>query len=228
MKNAILVLLILLGSMIQAQVYYEAIGESMKEKSNYDVTVTDLYGNFRQYEVQIENLNPSTKVYTGNTYTEGYGTDGYGNFGEIALQAARLARQQKQVNQNDIYSRRIRYLEFELRSALNVIKNQSHYINILKTNSELEQMLADKQIEILQMQIESGNQLEKTYTFPDRYTPIYTTPSSTSKKIFPYKGEKFKIIGMKGYGSNELWRKIKYKNQEYFVRKRELNLIINK
>ena len=72
MKNTILVLSILLSSMIQAQVYYQAIGESMKEKSNYDVTVTDLYGNYSQYKVQIENLNPSTKVYTGNTYTEGW------------------------------------------------------------------------------------------------------------------------------------------------------------
>lgn len=153
MKNTILVLSILLSSMIQAQVYYQAIGESMKEKSNYDVTVTDLYGNYNQYQVQIENLNPSTKVYTGNTYTEGYGTDGYGDFGDIALQAARVARRQKQANQNDFYSKRIRYLEFELRSALNVIKNQSYYINILKTNSELEQMLADKQIEILKMEI---------------------------------------------------------------------------
>ena len=228
MKNTILVLSILLSSMIQAQVYYQAIGESMKEKSNYDVTVTDLYGNYNQYQVQIENLNPSTKVYTGNTYTEGYGSDGYGDFGDIALQAARVARQQKQANQNDNYSKRIRYLEFELRSALNVIKNQSHYINILNTNSELEQMLADKQIEILQMQIEAGNQLEKTFTFPDRYTRIHITPSMESKKIYPYEGEKFKLIGMKSYGKNELWRKIKYKNQEYFVRKMDLNLIINK
>ena len=119
-------------------------------------------------------------------------------------------------------------MEFELRSALNVIKNQSHYINILKTNSELEQMLADKQIEILQMQIESGNQLKKTFTFPDGYTPLYATPSFSSKKIFSEKGDNYSIIGMKGYGNNERWRKIKYKNQEYFVPQQYLNLIINK
>ena len=128
-------LAVFLNSSLYSQVYYEAIGEAAKQRNNYDVTTTDLYGNYAKFQIQIENLNPSTKVYSGFDLSQSDNRVNF-DFGKLALDAARSARQQKQRNADNQYLSRIRYLEFELRAALNIIKNQSDLIETSNMLSE--------------------------------------------------------------------------------------------
>ena len=205
MKKIILVLSILLSTILQAQ--------GANQTSNYNVTVKDLYGNYNKFKVEIEDNSPQQPDYS---------------MSDLLLDWTESLTETSNYNANNELVSRIRYLEYELRNAMNIINNQSKQINTLKINSQSYETLAENEIEVLKMQIESGEKLNKIFTFPDEYIPIYLAARFDSKQIFPEKGDNFLIIGMKGYGLQERWRKIIYKNQEYFVLQRNLDFFINK
>ena len=138
MRNLSLALLVLITNQsIYSQVYYEAIGAAAAKRSNYNVTVQDLYGNYTKYKVQVENLNPSRSVNLRSDYS-----DISKGFNDIVNTVAKIA--QRSTNKSEV-SKRVRYLEFELRSALNVIQNQKSMIETINMlNDGLEKVYIDE------------------------------------------------------------------------------------
>ena len=136
MKKIILVLLILQCTILQAQVY---------QTSDYDVTVTDLYGNYNKFKVQIENNTLQQPDYSPQQPDY--------SMANAVMDWAESLTETNNYNSNNESATRIKYLEFELRKALNTINNQASLLNIEKTNCELIETLAEKEIDILKMQI---------------------------------------------------------------------------
>jgi hypothetical protein len=169
---------VFLNSSLYSQVYYESIGEAAKQRDNFDVTVTDLYGNYRKFKIQIENLNPSTKVYSGFNLSQSDKRVNF-DFGKLALDAARSARQQKQRNADNQYLSRIRYLEFELRAALNIIRNQS---DLFGTSN----MLSENMTKVLKDEIKDLRSLlgfDPNVLFMDKSQRFKVPPRKISSKV---------------------------------------------
>ena len=128
-KTIIIPLLFIFSSLsIQAQAYYQAIGEAMKNKSSYNVTVKDLYGNYSKYQVEVESYN-------NNRNNNSAPQNNIPDFGGIALAAAKRATELRKNNVSNEYSNRITYLETELIAALRIIQQQQKLIESIAGTS---------------------------------------------------------------------------------------------